>query len=233
MSAGGSHPKHNLAFNVLFADDTLDLEEKESDEDITAKTSYGNWYAWATHKYFPNPKLGVRTILAYSHIDQDRDAFGIDHEDSFTIRDIRDTDVLTFKQDWSYDLSRRHAFEWGFEARQYDTEYDYQSTVDIERSIPDPRFREPMGEVDYKAAFEGDYQGAYLSHRFQATDNLSTEIGARFDRSTLTDESHVGPALQLALDARRAQCLQLGLGPCLPEPPDARARRAGRRDGFL
>jgi hypothetical protein len=205
-------PRQSLAFNFLFADDTLDLQEQEDDEDIEAETSYGNWYVWATHGAVPTPKLFVRTLLALGHLDRDRDAVGLDHGDSYVIRDIRDTDVITLKQDWSYELSKRNALSWGIEGRSYETDYDYQSTVDIERAIDDPRFRDPTGAIDYVDTVDGDYYAAYLSHRFRPTDRISTEVGLRWDKLEWTDESHVAPRVNLLWNPNKKNAVNLGWG---------------------
>jgi hypothetical protein len=205
-------PKQNLSFNVLFADDTLELREQEDDEDITATTGYGNWYVWTTHKAVPTSKLFVQTILALGHLDRDRDVLGIDHGDSYTIRDIRDTDIFTLKQDWSYQLSKRHALEWGLEARRYDTEYDYESTIEIGRTIPDPRFREPMGAVDYEDSFENEHYSLYVSDRFSPTDELSIEAGLRCDILDLTDESHISPRINVLWNPNDRNTVNFGWG---------------------
>jgi hypothetical protein len=205
-------PRQSLALNVLFADDTLDLQEMEDDEDIVAETSYGNWYVWATHRAVPTKRLFARTVLAVGHLDRDRDVVGLDHGDSYVIRDIRDTDIFTLKQDWGYELSKRHALEWGFEARQYDTEYDYVSTVEIDRTIPDPRFRDPSGAVDYEDTFDSKYYSAYLSDTFRPTDRLSAQVGLRYEKLTLTEESHVAPRVNLLWNADEKNALNLGWG---------------------
>jgi hypothetical protein len=205
-------PKQSIALNVLFADDTLDLEEKEAEEDIVAETSYGNWYVWGTHEMVPTPKLFVETVLALGHMDRDRDADGLDHGDTYVIRDIRDTDVLTLKQSWSYELSDRQLLEWGFEARSYDTEYDYRSTVSIGRGIPDPRFRPPQSSTDFQDTFDGEYYSAFLSNRFRPARDLTAEIGARYERLTLTDEDHVSPRINLLWNMSERNSLNAGWG---------------------
>jgi hypothetical protein len=205
-------PRQSLAFNVLFADDTLDLQEKDEDEDIVAETSYGNWYVWGTHRAVPTSALFVQTVVALGHLDQDRDAVGLDHGDSYVIRDIRDTDVFTLKQNWLYELTGRHSLEWGFEARWYDTEYDYQSTVEIGRTIPDPRFRDPSGAIAYEESFDSEYYSAYLSDRFRLTDRLSAQIGLRYEKVTLTDENHVSPRINLLWNLNEKNAVNVGWG---------------------
>ncbi len=205
-------PRQSVSFSALFADDTLSLEEKEDDEDITAETSYGNWYVWGTHQAFLSRRLSVKTVLGFSHLDQDRDSVGIDHEDRFRIRDVRDTELLTLSQAWDFELTPRHDLSWGFEVRQYDSTYDYESDVELGRAIPDPRFREPLGAIDFAGTFENDYTAAYLTSRAKLTNTLSSEIGVRYESMSLTDESHLGPRLNLRWSPNKKNSFTLGWG---------------------
>lgn len=205
-------PRHNVAFNVLVSDDTLDLQVLEDDEDITATTSYGNSYAWLTHRMVPTSRLYAKTVLAFGQLSQDRDAVGAELGDSYTIRDIRDTEVITLKQDWTYELSKGYALDWGFEARSYDTDYDYESTVDIDRAFADPRFRDPSSVIDVNRAVEGEFYSAYVSSRFRPTADLSAEVGLRFSNATWTDESHVAPRVNLRWNSSDKDVFNLGWG---------------------
>ena len=60
--------------------------------------------------------------------------------------------------------------------------------------------------------FRDDYVGAFLSDRFRPADNLTLELGARFDRHTLTDDSLWSPRVSLAWGLARASVLRLGWG---------------------
>jgi hypothetical protein len=205
-------PRQSLSFNFLLGDDALDLKEREDDEDINADTSYGNWYVWATHGAVPNPRLFVRTILAYGHLDRDRKAIGLDHGDQYVIRDVRDTDMYTLKQDWSYELSKRNSLTWGAEARSFETDYDYQSTVEIERTIDDPRFRDPTGSIDFDDKVDGDYYAVHVADSFRPTDKLSAEVGLRWEKVDWTDESHVNPRVNLLWNASEKHSVNAGWG---------------------
>lgn len=207
-------PSQSLTANLLTSDDTLDEEETEDEDGIVGKetsdTSYGNSYIWATHQGMLGSNLLVDSLISAGQIDRDRrvseDAF-----DRFQVRDERDADVYSLRQDWGYLPSPRHFLKWGFEARTYDTQYDYVSDLvaavgDDEIEDGEPQTREFAGD------FSGDHYALYLADRIRLSDSWTVELGLRYDRQSLLDEDQISPRVNTVFDLGGAGVLKAAWG---------------------
>ncbi len=207
-------PAHTIGFKVLAAIDTLDFDEREDDESFKADTSYGNQYVWATHLGLLSSKTFVETVLSAGKIDRDRNALftEISPADFFVISDQRDTEVLTLRQDWNHQLSDRQYLKWGFELRSWDASYDYVDQADLSDPINDPRFLPGNRQTEFEESFSSSQYGLYVADRFRFLSRFTVELGARWDRMTLTDEDEVSPRVNLVYDFKSGGVLRAGWG---------------------
>lgn len=145
-------------------------------------------------------------MISAGRVDRDRFAGEQSFASSFEIRDVRTLDVVGLRQDWNFQLSDRHYLKWGFEARGYDVDYDYTN---------DLAFTGPLGSgglTRFVDRFSGEHYAAHLADRFRLTPSLVVELGARYDRQTLTDEDQVSPRLNLVYDLGRGGILRAAWG---------------------
>lgn len=109
-------PSQSLAVNALAASDSLEEEEFEIEDGIPtreqADTSYGNANLWINHQAALGSSLLVETLGSAGRIDRDR-RVAEDGFLRFLIRDERDTDVFTLRQEWSYLRGARHYLKIG------------------------------------------------------------------------------------------------------------------------
>ncbi|MCY3968921.1 MAG: TonB-dependent receptor [Acidobacteria bacterium] len=192
-------PSNLFTLSALTSDDSLEEAETETDdfgfpERDSLDSNYGNSYLWLTHQGLLSSRLFVNSAISAGRVDRDRrateESFGL----SANIRDIRKMDILGLRQDWNAQISDRHYFKWGVEARSYDVDYDYTNDFAIEGTIGEG------GLTRFGSSLSGEHYSAYAADRFRLGSSLVLELGGRYDRQTLTDEDQISPRLNLVYD---------------------------------
>ncbi|MCP4661119.1 MAG: TonB-dependent receptor, partial [bacterium] len=209
--------KSQLTFQLLWADDTLEFEEEENSggvyhENREADTAYGSAYAWARHDAILGSSIVVSTALAASRIDRDRRFFEDEYYDYMDMRDERQLDVLSLKQDWSVQPSERHYLKWGFDLRRLEADYDYDNTYVLNPILTEYRDMPPSGRYFFIDDFSGEQYGLYAADRLRLGKKLTVELGARYDEQTLIDDSQVSPRFNLVYALGRASALRVAWG---------------------
>lgn len=208
-------PRHALALQVLAADDDLVFEEEDDDELVDVATGYGSSSMWLRHQAVVADRAFVTSTLYGSRITVDRDLFYLDMdelEETFDVDDVRELELAGLRQIWEHELARRHYLQWGFELRSYDVHYHYESSSLIEDPIDDPRFEPGTRVQSFRHTYSGSWYAVHASDRLRIGDRLTTEVGVRFDRHTLTDENLVSPRVNLLVNLAGTGVLRLGWG---------------------
>ena len=204
-------PSNLITASVLTSDDSLEEAEAETDdfgfpERESIDSNYGNSYLWLTHQGLLSSRLFVNSAVSAGRVDRDRRAteevFGL----SANIRDVRRMDVFGIRQDWNAQVSDRHYFKWGAEARSYDVDYDYANDFAIEGTIGSGSL------TRFASGFSGEHYSLYAADRFRLGPSLVLEVGGRYDRQTLTDEDQVSPRVNLVYDLGRGGTLRTAWG---------------------
>jgi hypothetical protein len=208
------HPSHAVSLQILGSEDTLSLEDLEDDDPSLADTAYGNTYLWATHQGILSSQMFVDSALSVGRLDRDRhieisEADGVDFA---VVRDEQDSKVFTLRQDWNYQLSERQYLKSGFEARRWDSDYDYLNLAQLPDPINDPRFLPGRRQTEFADQFSSSQYTLYAADRFRLHPRLTTELGLRWDRQTLTDEDEVSPRVHLVYDLQSGGVLRAGWG---------------------
>ena len=198
---------------LLWADDTLDSSEREEDGTLEAiNSSYGNtWLVGRGQRLFDNSTVGSARLFA-GRVDRDRQAAEAEGESDFDVRDERQLDLFGLAVESSFQLSRRHLLDVGFEARSYRADYDY----DVAR-----RFTDPIAGVGSGSAFSalddeinGESYALWVSDRWRLGKSLVAEVGLRYDRQTwlAEDDDQISPRFNLVYDLGNAGVLRAGWG---------------------
>ena len=203
----------SLGLRVLASEDTVDFVEMEDDEFEEVETAYGNSYVWATHQALLGETTFVDSLLSIGRIDRDRDAFlgELFPPEFLRVFDTRDTELVTLKQDWGHEIGDRHFLKWGFELRRWDATYDYMNAASLVDPIDDPRFLPGERLTEFEDSFSSEQYGLYAADRVRFG-SLTTEVGLRWDRQTLTDEDNVSPRINLVYDLGSAGVLRAAWG---------------------
>jgi hypothetical protein len=186
-----------LSGSILTARDRTHYVEEDgrTEEEFDSTSRVG--YAWLNLRTAWTPRLVSRTVLSTSSVSGDR-AGWIDYEyQAGTVDDRRTYDVLGFRQDWTLDLSHRHALSWGATARRMAADYDYQSYSVIDEALFNPDGEVRVTERDLDFALDGSSYGAYVADRFKVVEPLIAELGVRWDRQTAIGEDQVSPRVNL------------------------------------
>ncbi len=188
---------NSLRANLLHADDELDFEEMTSDGSKDYQTDYLNSYLWLTHQSLLTEELLVETAVAGSRVERDRRGLELEEDVQFDIDDERELTVLELRQDWGFQPTLRHELGWGIGLRRWDAAYDYGGSIHFEDVLAQIR-----GETDvvtiFRDRFEEDDSSAHLADRIRLGESLILELGLRYDRHSLTDESRWNPRVNLA-----------------------------------
>ena len=208
------HPAHSVSLQILGSEDTLSFEDLEDEDPSFADTAYGNYYVWAKYQGILGSQLFVDSVLSAGVVDRNRqveinDSDGVDF---FLVRDEQDTRVYTLRQDWNYQFSDRQYLKWGFEVRSWSADYDYVNRAELPDPINDPRFLPGQRQTEFANDFSSWQYTLYAADRFRLHPRLTTELGLRWDRQTLTAEAQVSPRINLVYDLHSGGVLRAGWG---------------------
>jgi len=204
--------RQSVRANLLHSGDALDFGKTVAGETKRYETNYDSTYLWLTHQTLLGAGLALESALSRTRINRDRRGRELEEDARFAILDERDSDVLGLRQSWSFQAAPRHLLEGGWQLRELETEYDYFGTHELEDPLA--RLRHDFGTES--TAFAGRFKeretDAYVADRLQLREPLTLELGLRYDRYPLTEESHVSPRLDLAYALGEHSLLRLAWG---------------------
>lgn len=202
----------SLRLHGLSASDALETREVDGDDLKNFSTDYDTAYLWLTHQANLSDRVLVETRLSWSELDRSRRGFEADEEKQADVVDLRASEVAGVAQNWSFEAGRSHAFEIGFEARRYRSRFDYRNDLEQVFELSSPELPPRNRLTRFVGTAEGDHLGAFVTDRVTVTGPLTLELGLRYDRHTLTDETLVSPRLNLAWRLDDVSVLRLGWG---------------------
>ena len=220
-----------LSGHVLAARDAVDAEAAPDHGRVAATGD--SHYVWVNLKTPWTGRLVSTTVLSLGGITRRRHGgFQDQGGGAAQVSDWRSFAADTLSQDWLFEGSDRASLRWGFAAKRVDAEYEYAS----HSSTVDPIFAGGLPVVTDRALRlrpSGTELGAYLSGRARPFRLLAVEIGARWDRQTLTAESEVSPRVNLVYSIGSRSALRLGWGHFYqPQGPQDIQVEDGVRDVF-
>ncbi len=213
-------PGRSLRGNFLMSEDRLDfteiLDEAEPDEEdlqrVRFRTTYVNGYGWISHQAVFGRDLYVESKASLSRVERDRQGNELTETGSFMLADERRLEAGAAAQDFSARITSRHELKWGFEARALDVDFDYLNERDLTDPLAVIGHRPPEDTIRFDQRFRGQQYAAYLSDRVRPTPRLTVELGLRYDKNTVLDDSDVSPRLSLDVQLRPRSRLTLAWG---------------------
>ena len=202
----------SVRLNTLYSEDEFHFTEEEPEESKQFDTEYDNAYLWLTHQAVLTDRLFVDTALSGTWVDRDRRGFESEEEKEVEVEDVRGLNVMGALQSWNFQAGDRHFVKAGFELRRFDSEYDYSSFREFESPLAHLRTEPGDGEFAFRGRLRDDYLGAYVSDRFQPVRSLTLELGARYDRHTLSDDDVWSPRVNLAWGLGSRSVVRAGWG---------------------
>jgi len=187
-----------LSGNALMFDDNITAFDTDQEE--TAAANYHDGYVWLRADIRPASKVTGYALLSYANLSADRS--GIAEQPGTSTGELdehRSAEIYGLATQWSVDFTGGHRIDVGGEARRAQGRYDYADEVVFDLLFDTPgaptgRFR----QTDLSLRPDGEYYAAYLNGRIDLPGNWITELGLRWDRSTLAgDSGHLGPRVSL------------------------------------
>jgi outer membrane receptor protein involved in Fe transport len=202
----------SLRANALVSGDKLDFEEIEDDERKHFETEYANRHLWLTHQALAGADLSIDSAAFRADLDRDRRGREQEQGVDFAILDERDARILGLRQAWHLQATPRHLLEWGWQRRQYDTEYDYFGTRELDDPLAVLRHDFGTESTEFAGRFDERDTGVYVADRVRLLEPLTLELGLRYDRHSQTREGHTSPRLNLAYAVGERSVLRLAWG---------------------
>ena len=206
------HRKHSLTASFLRSGDKLEYVEDDNDVD---NTRYGNTYGWLTLKSMLSPKLYIQSMASLGRITHSRNGLGYLGNSSTVNYDVADENSFNFygfKQDWDLELSDGWFMKWGYGYKYHEASYDYFNTI-LTREYSDPtNYTDRIDTTDVLFNPSGHQIATYLSNRFRVAPPLTSEIGLRYDRNTLTGDDLLSPRINFVYSVGKQTFLRAGWG---------------------
>jgi outer membrane receptor protein involved in Fe transport len=179
-----------ISANALVFDDEITLAD--SDHEEQARADYRDEYYWLRFDVRPGTSLSGHVLVARSEIKSGRrgtaDQEGIGRG---SLDDAREFTIDSLQTDWAWRLSAAALLELGAEWRGMEGRYDYsdQAEFDILFLVPGAT-TETSRTRQLSSRPDGDQFGVYANLRLEILRELTAEVGARWDKETLSPESN-------------------------------------------
>jgi hypothetical protein len=174
--------------NVMVFDD--DIKLSDTDQEENAKATYRDQYYWVRFDHDLGAGLAGYTILSHTDLQSDRkgttDKEGVS---AGSLHDQRSFTINSMQTGWSWTMTDRLAFDVGAEASKSDGNYDFEDEVEYQVLFLTPGApTETVRTNDIDLDPSGSHYGAYVNSRYKLFEGVTTDVGLRWDRQTLTED---------------------------------------------
>jgi hypothetical protein len=200
--------RNRVTAHLLRADDGLSFKFNQG----PINSGYASTYGWLTWESHPRDGLQVSTVASRSALSWLRD--GVPELDAFTpnsLHDQRTFSATSVRQDWTLALGSRAVLKWGAELQRQDAGYDYDGTQ-AEPVVHGDTLTEVITHRIARLAPGGTFTSGWISPRLQPASWLVTELGLRYERSSLTREGLLAPRANVRIALGRSTTLRAALG---------------------
>ena len=203
-----------VAGNVLVSDDRL--QAFDSDREERALARYRDAYYWLRADLGAADATGGRLLLARTELRSTRaGVVALPGVTSGHLDDHRRFSIHSLQADGWWHAGSHSLFQAGGEWRQLSGDYRYTDATEFELlfRLPGAGLEESR-ERTLRLRPSGQQIAAYANWRFEPSAEFATDIGLRWDSSTLPGpgESHLGPRAVLRWNAGPRTRLRLGWG---------------------
>jgi len=207
-----------LSVNLFWFGDDTTLKNSSGTEQ--ASSLYGNTYIWIKSEREFSNRLYGETILGFSAIKNDRKGW-VDKENYVTgaLLDDQEFRIYNIKQDYGYlsdaDSPSNWVINFGWDYRYLEAEYEFHSEVHI-----DPLFQQISNydrptHLDTILNETGHQLGLYGGFKWAVNNQLSAELGLRFDAQHYehtNNASQLSPRANILFKPGGSTEIRLGFG---------------------
>ncbi len=178
-----------VAANYLYAYDQIDIAQADGSED--AKARYRNRVGWLKAETDWSSGTSSSTIFSVTDIANIRDGqSNLPDVISGSVDDRRDFRIYTLTQDWKIRANDAWSFKAGFDVKDLQADYAYESTLAISSPFDQIFDNAPLVQRSIALVPTGKQYATYLEARWKATDNLILDLGLRWDRQTYSSSEN-------------------------------------------
>jgi hypothetical protein len=211
--------RNAVSAHVLHAGDNLKLSQDalRSAAMGQLENGWGNSYGWLTWKAFLSPRVRARTLVSGGRISRSRsgsqEELGrIEGPEAASVSDEGKFDFLGLRHEWTVDFTDRFAARAGVTAKRVWADFDYLHWA---RNLVANEYWEREGKTDtvqVNLRPTGTEAGAFLAARFKPVSWGTAELGVRYDRHTISDDSDLSPRVAAVIDLTERTTLRAGWG---------------------
>ncbi len=203
-----------ISANALAFDDRI--LAFDSDQEEEARAEYEDRYYWLRADMGAADGLGGRVLAGQTRIASERSGSAdLPGVGSGVLSDSRDFTINSIQADGWWRIGARSLLQAGLEWREQSGRYDYEDEAEFELLFLTPgAATTPERSRSLHLRPDGQQYGAYLNWRLEFTPAVASDLGVRFDRSTLaeSDPSHWSPRAVLMWRPGDRTRLRLGWG---------------------
>jgi outer membrane receptor protein involved in Fe transport len=203
-----------VSANALAFDDKI--LAFDSDQEEEARAEYNDRYYWLRADLGAADGLGGRVLAGHTRVSSQRsgsaDLPGVGRG---LLSDSRHFTIDSLQADGWWRIGKRSLLQAGLEWREQSGRYDYEDEAEFELLFLTPgAATTPERSRSVRLRPDGHQFGAYLNWRLELAPDITSDLGLRFDRSTLaeSDPSHWSPRAVLMWRPGDRTRLRLGWG---------------------
>jgi outer membrane receptor protein involved in Fe transport len=203
-----------VSANALAFDDKI--LAFDSDQEEEARAEYNDRYYWLRADLGAADGLGGRVLAGHTRVTSQRsgsaDLPGVGRG---LLSDSRHFTIDSLQADGWWRIGKRSLLQAGLEWREQSGRYDYEDEAEFELLFLTPgAATTPERSRSVRLRPDGHQFGAYLNWRLELAPDITSDLGLRFDRSTLaeSDPSHWSPRAVLMWRPGDRTRLRLGWG---------------------
>ena len=204
----------DIAINALLSYDKVEIYQPDGSEEATAR--YRNRVLWFKAETQWTDAVFSSTIISDTRIDNSRDGETRNPAIMFgSVTDSRDFHSIGLRQDWRFDLSDSVLLNTGFDIKDLDAQYSYDSTLTIFPPFDEIFENVPLLVRNLDQSVGGAQYAAYVETRWRVSDNLILDLGLRWDQQTYTTDridAQLSPRLNLLYRVGKNTELRFGFG---------------------
>lgn len=200
----------NVSGNALVLVDSVTLTD---DAVAAASADYDDGYYWLRLDQTGGGPFSGSYLLSHTRLRDSHDGFLAEPElATGELDESREVKINALAADWQYRFSDRQLLRWGAEVRDGRAEYAHDAHATFPHPIVfDGALREGIDST-FDKQVDGYQHALYASVRTRFGERVTTELGARWDRQTYTDESQLGPRANVRVDVAPRTQLRFAAG---------------------
>jgi outer membrane receptor protein involved in Fe transport len=203
-----------VSANWLQFDDQVLAYDSDAEEE--ARAEYEDRYAWLRFDLGAPDGLGGRVLAGQTRITSERQGSAdLPGVGSGELQDDRSFTIHTLQADGWWRIGGRSLLQAGGEWREQSGRYDYRDEAEFELLFTTPGApTEPERSRNVRLRPQGHQGGVYANWRFEPNAALATDLGMRWDRSSLAprDGSQWSPRAVLLWRPADSTRVRLGWG---------------------